>query len=84
MEPLLRLKHIKALDIFVKDVDLSKLRSFSEVEDLGIGKLNNNMDVSNLKKLQEFYLLYHKSIKGLNSLTALKKLIAVKADTSFF
>ena len=40
--------------------------------------------MSNLAKLQDVYLLYHKNIKGLNTLTALKKLIVVKADTAFF
>lgn len=81
---LLQLKHIQSLEIFIKGVDLSKLCQLDNLEELGIGELNLNIDVSNLKKLQDFYLLYHKNIKGLNTLSALKKMIVVKAEAAFF
>ncbi len=84
IEPILQLKHIRSLVIFLKKVDLSKLCQLDNLEELSIGELNLNIDISNLKKLQDFYLLYHKNIKGLNTLSALKKLIAVKAEATFF
>jgi len=84
IEPILRLKSIKSLVVFLEGVDLSTLCQLHELEELTIGELNKNIDVSNLVKLKDFYLLYQNNIKGLNTLKALKKLIVVKADTAFF
>jgi hypothetical protein len=84
IEPIFRLKNIKSLVIFLQGVDLSKLSELHELEELAIGELNHNIDVSNLANLQDVYLLYHKNIKGLNTLRALRRLIVVKADTAFF
>ncbi len=84
IEPILRLKNIKSLVIFLKGVDLSKLCELHELEELAIGELNDNIDISNLANLQDVYLLYHKNIKGLNTLNGLKKIIIVKAGVAFF
>jgi hypothetical protein len=84
IEPILKLKNIKALVIFIEGVDLSKLHELHELTELTIGELNKSIDVSNLGKLQDAYLVYQKSIKGLNTLKSLKKLIVVKADITLF
>ena len=84
IEPILRLKNIKSLAIFLQGVDLSKLCELHELEELVIGEMNDKIDISNLANLQDVYLLYHKNIKGLNTLNTLKKLTVVKADTAFF
>jgi hypothetical protein len=84
IEPILQLKHIRSLVIFLQGVDLGKLNEFNNLEELSIGESNFGIDVSDLKNLKDLYLFYHKKIKGLSSLTALKKLIIVKAEASFF
>jgi hypothetical protein len=84
IEPLLQLKHIQSLEIFLKGIDLGRLNEMHELEELAIGELNENIDVSNLTNLRDVYLLYHKNIKGLNTLNALKRLIVVQAEIPFF
>lgn len=84
IQPILKLDNLKILDIFLKDIDLSKLCQFKQLENLGIGEPNFNIDVSGLHHLKELYLLYHKHIKGLETLKNLEKLILVKGDIDFF
>lgn len=84
IEPILELSNIKLLDIFLEDIDLSKLNQFKQLENLGIGEQTININLSDLHCLKELYLLYHKNIKGLNTLTNLEKLILVKGDIDFF
>jgi len=48
IEPILRLKSIKSLVVFLEGVDLSTLCQLHELEELTIGELNKNIDVSNL------------------------------------
>jgi hypothetical protein len=70
--------------IFLQGVDLGKLYQLHNLEELSIGEANINVDVFGLKKLRNLYILYHKNIKGLGSLTMLEKLIVIKAEAAFF
>lgn len=84
IEPIFSIKRIKALVIFLKGVDLSRLRELNALEDLSIGEENIHIDLSGLKQLKSLYLLYHKKIKGLETLDNLEKLILVKGGIEFF
>jgi hypothetical protein len=84
IEPVFRIKHVRALAIFIEGADLSALHELQELEDLVIGELNVHIDLSGLHHLKSLYLLYHKKIKGLDTLNNLERLILVKCDISLF
>src|SRR5258706_5270655 len=84
IDPILEIKDVRYLDVFLENADLSKLNELKELENLGIGEEGCVVDVSDLSSLRELYLAYPKKIKGLNTLKALEKLIVVKADINFF
>ena len=84
IEPVLRLKRVKALAIFIEGADLSKLTELHQLDDLIIGEQNLNIDLSGLQHLKSLYLLHHKNVKGLDTLNNLEKLILVKSDIGFF
>ena len=84
IEPILKLKQIKSLAIFLTGVDLERIAELNGIEELVIGESSTNINLMGLSRLKEFYLVYQNNIRGLSSLQSLEKLIVVKANNSFF
>jgi hypothetical protein len=84
IDPILQLKGIRSLAIFLQGADLTRLCELKTLEQLSIGESSTAIDLSGLEKLEDLYLTYAKNIKGLNTLAGLKKVIIVKAEPPFF
>jgi hypothetical protein len=81
--PIIDLKNIKKLRIYVEKIDLVKINVLENLEELSIGEKFINLNLNNLNNLKSLYLV-HGTLTGLNNLKKLKELIIINGESSFF
>ncbi len=85
IKALFRIKtKIKALKIYIKNADLSRLKEISTIEILSIGEKSFNVDITGLANLKELYISNPSKLFGLDSLVNLQDLTLVKPSLEIF
>lgn len=77
--PIINIKCLKKIEIFVKKIDLQGLDKLSSLEELSIGEEYQNLELNNLSNLRVLYLV-NGSFTGLQSLKKLKELTLVNSN----
>ncbi len=83
IKPILNLKFIKRLEIYVNKVDLQGIDALENLEDLSIGEEYQNLKLTNLYNLKSLYVI-NGNPSGLGDLKNLKELTIVNGTISTF
>ena len=81
--PVINLKFLKKLKVFVNEIDFCGLNYITSLEELSIGEEYDTLEFNNLSKLRSLYLVNGR-FTGLQTLKGLKELTIINGNAAAF